>query len=89
MHKIIVVAFALSLVVLSLVSATAQTATPQGNTYTDALRTCAAEWKASDQRKAVKKGEGMAAWQTFRAECTKRVGYTSKRRGQVGGENNG
>lgn len=89
MHKILVAAFALSLVILSLVSANAQTVTAPSNTYTDALRTCAAEWKASDQRKAVKKGEGMAAWQTYRAECVKRVGYTSKRRGQVGGENNG
>lgn len=57
----------------------------QGHTYVDALRQCGTEWKASDQRKATKKGEGIAAWNTFRAECVARVGYTSKRRGQVGG----
>jgi hypothetical protein len=48
-------------------------------TYQDAMRTCGAEWKASEARKAVKKGEGASAWQTFRKECTARVGYESKR----------
>lgn len=66
--------------------ATAQEAPATTNTYTDALRKCGAEWKASNDRKAVAKGHGMEAWQAFRAECVKRVGYTSKRRGAVGGD---
>ncbi len=49
-------------------------------TYLDAMRTCGAEWKASDARKAVAKGEGMAKWQAFRKECTARVGWESKKR---------
>lgn len=50
-------------------------------TYSEAMKTCGTEWRASDARKEVKKGEGMAAWQTFRKECVARVGYTSKRKG--------
>lgn len=76
-------AFAISISVGAI--ATAQEAPKASGTYTDALRQCGAEWKASEQRKSVAKGQGMAAWQTFRAECVKRVGYTSKRRGAVGG----
>lgn len=49
-------------------------------TYLDAMRTCGAEWKSSDQRKEVKKGEGMVAWQAFRKECTARVGWDSKKK---------
>lgn len=49
-------------------------------TYADAMRQCGAEWKASEARKAVKKGEGAAAWQAFRKECTARVGYEKKGR---------
>lgn len=59
-------------------------ADPAG-TYTDALRTCGAEWRASDQRKQVEKGHGQEAWNKFRAECVARVGYTSKKRGVIGG----
>lgn len=47
-------------------------------TYADAMKTCGAEWRASDARKAVKKGEGAAAWQAFRKECVARVGYEKK-----------
>ena len=59
----------------SVVSASAQTAAP---TYLDVLRTCGAEWKESDTRKNTAKGEGMAAWNTFRAECVTRKGYVTK-----------
>lgn len=52
-------------------------------TYRDAMKTCGTEWRASDQRKSVKKGEGATAWNAFRAECTKRVGYEKKGRGAV------
>lgn len=64
--------------------AQAQEATANAGTYQDAMRTCGAEWRASEARKAVQKGQGNAAWQAFRAECTKRVGYTTKRKGSVG-----
>jgi hypothetical protein len=52
-------------------------------TYLDAMRQCGTEWKASSQRAQVKKGEGMAAWQAFRKECTERVGWESKKRGST------
>ena len=48
--------------------------------YRTALRTCGAEWRASDARKVVEKGKGMAAWQAFRKECIAKSGYVSKRR---------
>lgn len=73
MRKIIMVA---TLLVLSAVSASA-------GTYLDAMRTCGAEWKASDARKGVAKGEGMAAWQAFRKECTARVGWEKKRKASM------
>lgn len=66
---------ALAFVVASLVSARAETANV---TYLDVLRTCGAEWKESDTRKNTPKGEGMAAWNTFRAECVTRKGYVTK-----------
>lgn len=47
--------------------------------YTDALRVCGAEWKASDARKAVPKGQGRDAWQAFRKECIARTPYQRKR----------
>lgn len=65
--------------VANLSVAVGQEAPKATGSYTDALRQCGAEWKASDTRKATPKGEGMKAWQTFRAECVKRVGWTSKR----------
>jgi hypothetical protein len=52
-------------------------------TYQDAMRQCGTEWRASEARKAVKKGEGAAAWNAFRAECTKRVGWEKKARGST------
>jgi hypothetical protein len=86
MTKTLIVALAFVLVGFN--GAFAQDATTNASkpaqnagTYAEAMKTCGAEWRASEQRKAVKKGEGAAAWNTFRAECTKRVGYTSKRRG--------
>jgi hypothetical protein len=64
-----------------------QDAAPVGNSgsgsvatdYRQVMRACGAEWKASDTRKGVAKGEGMAAWQTFRRDCVARSGYVSKR----------
>lgn len=49
-------------------------------TYAEAMKQCGGEWRASDARKQVKKGEGRAAWNAFRKECTARVGYTKKAR---------
>lgn len=65
-----------SLLILGAVCAKAETV----NTYRDAMRQCGAEWKASDARKSVAKGEGRAAWQAFRKECTQRVGYVKRSR---------
>jgi hypothetical protein len=72
MQKIFAIAFVLG----SIVSANAQTAAAP--TYIDVLRTCGAEWKESDARKTVAKGEGMAAWNAFRVECVARKGYVTK-----------
>jgi len=47
--------------------------------YRTALKACGAEWRASDQRKAVEKGQGMAAWQAFRKDCIARSGFVPKR----------
>lgn len=49
-------------------------------TYADAMKTCGAEWKASEARKAVTNGNGGPAWQAFRKECTARVGYEKKKK---------
>lgn len=68
MRKLIIIAV---LAIVSMGSANA-------GTYIDALKSCGTEWKVSDARKGVKKGEGMAAWQMFRKECTQRVGWTKK-----------
>lgn len=43
--------------------------------YRDALKACGEEWRASEQRKGVKKGEGAEAWRAFRTECTRRIGW--------------
>jgi hypothetical protein len=70
-----------SLVALASVSA----AYGQNNTatYGEVLRQCGAEWKASDQRKATAKGEGMAAWQAFRKDCVAKKGYKPIRQRNV------
>jgi hypothetical protein len=47
--------------------------------YNSVIRTCGAEWRASDTRKATPKGEGAAAWNTFRRDCVAKSGYVSKR----------
>jgi len=48
--------------------------------YRTALRACGDQWRASEARKAVPKGQGMTAWQAFRKECIANSGYVSKRR---------
>jgi len=47
--------------------------------YRTALKACGVEWRASESRKTVEKGQGMVAWQTFRKECIAKSGYVSKR----------
>jgi hypothetical protein len=47
--------------------------------YRQVIKACGAEWRASDTRKATPKGEGMAAWQTFRRDCVAKSGYVAKR----------
>lgn len=65
-------------IMLTATLAVATTPTLAG-TYQDAMRTCGAEWRQSDARTHVAKGEGAKAWNAFRAECTKRVGWTTIR----------
>lgn len=45
-------------------------------TYSQAIKACGAEWKASEDRKADK---SMAAWQKFRATCVTRQGWKPKK----------
>jgi hypothetical protein len=47
--------------------------------YRQVMRDCGTQWKASDERKAVAKGQGAEAWQNFRRDCVKRSGYVAKR----------
>jgi hypothetical protein len=72
------------IVLASLVSlASIGTAYSQANTttqYRDALRQCGAEWKASEARKAVAKGEGAKAWQDFRKKCVEDNGWKGRTR---------
>ena len=58
--------------------AMAQSTAPATQSYQDLLKTCGAEWRASDQRKAAAKGTGQAEWNKFRADCVKRHGYVTK-----------
>lgn len=66
---------ALAFVFAALVSAHAEDAKVS---YVDVIRTCGAEWRESDARKNTPKGEGSAAWNTFRVECVARKGYVTK-----------
>lgn len=76
MHKLVTLSLFAALVVsCSAIVAHGQEAL----SYRDAVKACGAEWRASDERKAVQKGEGQKAWNAFRAVCVKRVGYVSKR----------
>lgn len=81
MSKVIItgfVAIALAIgVLLNVCAIAAAQETPK--TYGDVIRSCGTQWRASDARKAVAKGQGMAAWQDFRRECVKTSGYVSKR----------
>ena len=44
-------------------------------TFSDVMRTCGAEWRESDARKA---SPGLAAWNVYRAECLNRKGFGRK-----------
>lgn len=70
---------ALAIGTLSQMAVAVSQEAPKAGTYSDAMKTCGAEWKASETRKTTPKGQGMAAWQAFRKECVARVGYVSKR----------
>jgi hypothetical protein len=61
------------------VLAQAGSTAPATQSYQELLKVCGAEWRASEQRKAVTKGEGQKAWNTYRAECVTRHGYVPKR----------
>lgn len=56
-------------------------------TYADVIKTCGAEWRESDAKKSTPKGEGMAAWNTFRVECVARKGYVTKNAAKSAGFN--
>jgi hypothetical protein len=70
------------IVLVSLVSLASVSAVyAQGNatTYSEALKACGADWRASEARKAVAKGEGAKAWQEFRTKCVKEKGWQGKK----------
>lgn len=69
----------LSLTTAILLAAT--TIPSSAGSYQDAMRQCGAEWRSSEARKKIQDDEnadGRAAWNAFRAECTRRVGWTNK-----------
>lgn len=79
-HTTVALALAFSsLIVLGTTCAT-RAQTDATTSYSEALKLCSVEWKASDTRKQVAKGEGMAAWQKFRAACVTEKGYVPTRR---------
>jgi hypothetical protein len=65
-----------SVVALASISAAYSQANP---TYSEALKACGAEWRTSEARKAVAKGEGAKAWQEFRTKCVKEKGWQGKK----------
>lgn len=50
-----------------------------GTDYRTALRTCGDKWQAEKKEHPVAKGEGMAKWQAFRAECVRGEGWVPAR----------
>jgi hypothetical protein len=71
-----IIAAALSLASVGIASAQDATTTPRpAFTFADVMRTCGAEWRESEQRKAT---PGLAAWNVYRAECLQRKGFASK-----------
>jgi len=48
--------------------------------YRDVLRQCGVDWKASEARKSVEKGQGAKAWQEFRAKCVLEKGWKPGRK---------
>ncbi len=80
MIKTVCTALALSsVVVLAALCSIKPANAESAGTYRDAVKQCGAEWKNSDARKAVQKGQGRQAWQDFRRDCVKRVGYVTKK----------
>jgi hypothetical protein len=65
---------------LSLASIGAVYGQTNATTYSEALKACGAEWRTSEARKGVEKGQGMAKWQEFRAKCVKEKGWTGAKR---------
>jgi hypothetical protein len=59
--------------------ATAQESGTTPKTYADVMRDCGSQWRSSEARKAVPKGEGRMAWNNFRRDCVKASGYVAKR----------
>jgi hypothetical protein len=47
--------------------------------YRTVMKDCGQKWRASEERKAVEKGKGRDAWNTFRAKCVTESGYVAKR----------
>lgn len=72
MLKIIGTAAALSLL--------ATTAIAQQVKYSDAVTVCGAEWRERTDKQTNK---GRDAWNAFRAECVKRLGFVPQREAQA------
>lgn len=70
----IALAIAITLNTIAIAAAAPKT-TPDGKTYTDLVRLCGQEWRASDARKNASKGTGRIEWNKFRAECVSRHGW--------------
>lgn len=77
MIKLVAIALAVSCCIV--VGATSCSYAQDGMSYRDAVKACGADWRASDERKTVAKGEGQKAWNAFRATCVTAKGYVPKR----------
>ena len=67
---------ATALLLASIGATNAQDATPAPKfTFGDVMRTCGAEWRESETRKAT---PGRDAWNAYRAECLVRKGFGPK-----------
>lgn len=43
--------------------------------YSDVIKQCGVDWKASEARKSVEKGQGSKAWNEFRSKCVLDKGW--------------
>jgi len=66
----------LKTIIIATVAACVSTAaladpSPKQKAHSDAMKACGALWKEEKKTRTIAKGEGSAAWNTFRVPCVK------------------